>query len=46
MVNVMFQYRSEYKAKFYPDINRRLTYDEIEKALELAEKYNLDLIYD
>ena len=46
VVNVMFQYRPEYKAKEYPDINRRLTYEEIEKALELAEKYNLDLIYD
>ena len=38
VVNVMFQYRPEYKAKFYPDINRRLNYEEVEKALELAEK--------
>ena len=46
VVNVMFQYRPEYRAKLYPDINRRLNYEEVEKALELAEKYRLDLIYD
>ena len=46
VVNVMFQYRPEYRAKLYPDINRRLNYEEVEKALELAEKYGLDLIYD
>ena len=46
VVNVMFQYRPEYRAKLYPDINRRLNYEEVEKSLELAEKYGLDLIYD
>ena len=45
VVNVMFQYRPEYKAKEYPDIDRTLTCEEIEMALELAEKYKLDMVY-
>lgn len=44
LVNVMFQYRPEYKAKFYRDISRTLTYDEMILALELAKKYKLNLI--
>ncbi|XRO75506.1 radical SAM protein [Methanocaldococcus sp. 28A] len=44
VVNVMFQYRPEYKAKYYPDINRTLTYEEMVIALDLAKKYKLDLI--
>nr|WP_236610578.1 radical SAM protein [Methanocaldococcus villosus] len=44
LVNVMFQYRPEYKAKFYNDINRPLTYEEMDMAMELAKKYKLNLI--
>ncbi|WP_456418826.1 radical SAM protein [Methanocaldococcus infernus] len=43
-VNVMFQYRPEYLAIYYKDINRTLTYEEMREALELAEKYKLKLI--
>ncbi|MCQ6254367.1 radical SAM protein [Methanocaldococcus sp.] len=46
VVNVMFQYRPEYKAKEYPDINRILNYEEIERVIYLVEKYNLDVISD
>ncbi|WP_456472662.1 radical SAM protein [Methanocaldococcus sp.] len=43
-VNVMFQYRPEYLARYYEDINRELTYEEMAYALELAKKYRLKLI--
>ncbi len=38
-INVMFQYRPEYKANGYPEIARRLTYDEMEKAVELIKGF-------
>ncbi|WP_048055581.1 radical SAM protein [Methanotorris igneus] len=41
-VNVMFQYRPEYKAILYEDIDRALNHEEMAKALLLAKKYGLD----
>ncbi|AAL81173.1 radical SAM protein [Pyrococcus furiosus DSM 3638] len=38
-VNVMFQYRPEYKAKNYKEISRVLTIEEMEKAEKLVKKY-------
>jgi len=43
-VNVMAQYRPEYKAMKFDDINRRLSYDEFQDAIEIAEELKLDLI--
>ncbi len=43
-VNVMAQYRPEYKAHLYGDINRRLTTKEFETAFEYAERLGLDLV--
>jgi len=40
-VNVMFQYRPEWHAHEIPDLHRRLTKDEMEKAVQLAEKAGL-----
>ncbi|HLE74972.1 MAG TPA: radical SAM protein [Candidatus Bathyarchaeia archaeon] len=40
-VNVMFQYRPEWRAHEIPDLHRRLTNDEVEKAIQLAEKAGL-----
>lgn len=40
-VNVMFQYRPEWRAREIPDLQRRLTKDEMEKAVWLAEEARL-----
>lgn len=40
-VNVMFQYRPEYRADRYPEIARRLNYDEMKRAAELAAEFEL-----
>ena len=44
VVNVMQQYHPEFKADQYPDINRRLTAEEYEKAVKLAQDLNLNYI--
>ncbi len=38
-INVMFQYRPEYRAHRYPEISRRLTYAEMERAVELVREF-------
>jgi putative pyruvate formate lyase activating enzyme len=40
-VNVMFQYRPEWKAHEIPELNRRLIRDEMEKAVQLAKAAGL-----
>ena len=40
-LNLMFQYRPEYKAAMFSEINRTLTRAEVLKALELAKKAGL-----
>jgi putative pyruvate formate lyase activating enzyme len=40
-VNVMFQYRPEWRAHEIPELHRRLTKDEMERAIQLAEKAGL-----
>ena len=40
-VNVMFQYRPEYRADRYPEIARRLNYEEMQRAAELAAEFEL-----
>lgn len=40
-VNVMFQYRPEWRAHEIPELRRRLTRDEIERAVQLAKEANL-----
>lgn len=40
-INIMAQYRPQYKAKDYPEINRRITTDEYMSAILLAEKVGL-----
>jgi putative pyruvate formate lyase activating enzyme len=40
-VNVMFQYRPEWRAHTIPELRRRLTKDEQHKAVRLAEKAEL-----
>jgi len=40
-VNVMFQYRPEWKAHEIPELRRRLTRDEKKKAIQLAKEANL-----
>jgi putative pyruvate formate lyase activating enzyme len=40
-VNVMFQYRPEWRAHEIPELCRRLTGDEMEKAVELAKEAGL-----
>jgi putative pyruvate formate lyase activating enzyme len=40
-VNVMFQYKPEWRAHEIPELHRRLTKDEMEKAVRLAEKAGL-----
>ena len=39
--NLMFQYRPEYRAGLFPDIDRRLTADERRRALDLAAEYGI-----
>ncbi len=40
-VNVMFQYRPEWRAHEIPELRRRLTRNEMERAIQLAKKANL-----
>jgi len=40
-VNVMDQYFPFYKAKDYPELARRITWEELQRALEEAEGFNL-----
>ncbi|MCD1295483.1 radical SAM protein [Methanocella sp. CWC-04] len=43
--NLMFQYRPEYRAEEYPEIDRPLTMAEIRRATEIAKEYGLtDLV--
>ena len=42
LVNIMGQYRPEYKAYMYPEINRRPSYDEMHEAFKYAELLNLN----
>ncbi len=44
VVNLMDQYRLCYKAREYPDIDRRLTVEEFEKAVSYARKLGLNFI--
>jgi len=41
-INVMFQYRPEFRASRYPEINRTLTVEEMGRAKELVEKYGFE----
>jgi putative pyruvate formate lyase activating enzyme len=41
-INVMFQYRPEWRAREIPELRRRLTKDEMQKAVQLAEKAGLE----
>lgn len=40
-VNIMFQYRPEWRAHEVPGLYRRLTHDEMERAVQLAREANL-----
>ncbi|MCX6113353.1 MAG: radical SAM protein, partial [Proteobacteria bacterium] len=40
-LNIMAQYRPQYEASKYPELNRRITFEEYENALLLAEKAGL-----
>jgi putative pyruvate formate lyase activating enzyme len=40
-VNIMDQYRPEYQAHEYPEINRRITYKEYLEAIQWAKRYQL-----
>ena len=39
--NVMFQYRPEWKAYEIPELRRRLTRDEVRRAVQLAKEAGL-----
>jgi len=39
--NLMFQYRPEYRASLFPVIDRRLTTEERQSALQMASEYGL-----
>jgi putative pyruvate formate lyase activating enzyme len=41
-INIMAQYRVEYKAYDYPEINRGITAQEFLDAMDWAEKYGLN----
>ena len=41
-VNVMFQYRPQWRAYEIPELNRRLTKDEMERAIQLAKESKLE----
>jgi len=43
-VNVMAQYRPEYKAMDYEELTRKLTWDEFQDALNLAKELDLYLV--
>lgn len=40
-VNIMNQYRPEYRANEYPEINRRITHKEYIEAIQIAKQLNL-----
>jgi putative pyruvate formate lyase activating enzyme len=40
-VNIMDQYRPEYQAHEYPEINRRITHKEYLEVIQLAKRYRL-----
>ncbi|KYK29124.1 MAG: radical SAM protein [Theionarchaea archaeon DG-70-1] len=44
VVNIMFQYRPEYKAMENPRIDRYLTYEEKKRALDITEEFHIHLI--
>jgi len=44
-VNVMEQYYPAHKASKYPEINRRITAGEFDRALEIAREEGLDVVY-
>lgn len=44
IVNVMAQYRPEWKAHLYPEINRILKPEEFDKAVKCAEDFGLNFI--
>ena len=44
IVNIMAQYRPDYKANEYPDINRRVNKQEMDKAINYAKNLNLNFI--
>jgi putative pyruvate formate lyase activating enzyme len=41
-VNIMFQYRPEWRAYEIPELRRRLTHDEMERAVALAKEAKLE----
>ncbi len=43
-VNVMAQYRPGYRAKEFSEINRRITKEEFDEAINFAKKLGLDLV--
>lgn len=40
-VNIMEQYRPEYRAREYPEINRRITHEEYLEAIQWAKQHHL-----
>ncbi len=40
--NLMFQYRPNYRAYEYPEINRSLTREECQKALDIVKEYGIE----
>ena len=44
IVNIMDQYRPEYLAKDYPDINRRIKKEEFDVAVNIAKELNINYI--
>jgi len=40
-INIMDQYRPEYQAHKYPEINRRITHKEYLEAIQIAKRYRL-----
>jgi putative pyruvate formate lyase activating enzyme len=40
-VNIMDQYRPEYRAYEYSEINRRITHKEYMEAIQLAKRFHL-----
>lgn len=45
-VNIMDQYRPQYKACDYPEINRRISREEFNKTISLAREYGLGRGFD
>jgi putative pyruvate formate lyase activating enzyme len=41
--NLMFQYRPEYRASLFPGMNRRLSADERNQAVQMATEYGLEV---